>query len=85
MISEPLSLNEKKISQTLNVWGLQINAVLCKNNLEEHADDRNSFYKDVSTDHAVKKTNLGLLSNLPRLLSRLEPLPLPPDLNPLDY
>ena len=37
-----------------------------------------------STDPAVKKANLGLRSNLPRLLSRTE-WPLLPDLNTLGY
>ena len=54
MNSEPLSLNDKKISQTLIVPGLKINAVLCENILEEptksqidgnsSTDNNNSFW-----------------------------------------
>ena len=54
MIFDLVSLNNKKISQTLIVRGLKITAVLCENILEEYAkswidmmnfsaDDNSSF------------------------------------------
>ena len=53
MISNPVSLNDKNISQTLIVPGLKISAVLCENIWEEptksqidvnsSADSNNSF------------------------------------------
>ena len=46
IIFDPVSFNEKKISQTLIVPGLKINAVLCENILEEATKsqiDVNSF------------------------------------------
>ena len=46
MIFDPVSFNDKKISETLIVPGLKINAVLFDNVLEEHTKsqiDINSF------------------------------------------
>ena len=53
MISDPVSLNDKKISQTLIVPDLKINSALCGNILEKptktqigvnsSADNNNSF------------------------------------------
>ena len=48
MISNPVSLNDKNISQTLIVPGLKISAVLCENILEK--DVKSWIYMNCSVD-----------------------------------
>ena len=77
MISVPVSFNYMKISQTLIVPALKINAIMYENILEElgkscidmyyYADDNNSFWGDEPTDSSVMKANWCSRSNLPWL------------------
>ena len=90
-----MPLKVKKNSKTLISPGLKGNAFVCENILKEHvksqidmncfADDNTSVWEDGSTNNAVKKTNLWLGANLPRLMSRTWPPLVPPGLNPLSY
>ena len=73
-----MQLNDKKISKTIIFREFKINAVAYENILKEHGKSQIDMYCFAdgndqclgSTDNAVKKINLWLGANLPRLKSK---------------